>query len=62
MRALWDVDAAAGPAAMRELEQAFAAAVSAATPARPADPTPRAVLRAAVLRHVQDHLPDSSCP
>ena len=33
MRALWDVDAAAGPAAMRDLEQAFAAAVSAATPA-----------------------------
>ena len=60
MRALWDVDAAAGLAALRELEQAFAAAVSAATPAgAPADPTPRAVLRAAVLRHVQDHLPDS---
>ncbi len=61
MRALWDVDAAAGPAVMRELEQAFAAAVSAATPAgAPADSTPRAVLRAAVLRHVQDHLTDSS--
>jgi AraC-like DNA-binding protein len=61
MRALWDVDAAAGPAAISELEHAFAAAVSAATPAgAPADPTPRAVLRAAVLRHVHDHLTDSS--
>jgi AraC-like DNA-binding protein len=62
MRALWDVDDTADPAAVRELEQAFAAAVSAATaPAgAPAEPTSRATLRAAVLRHVQDHLPDSS--
>jgi AraC family transcriptional activator of tynA and feaB len=62
MRALWDVDDAAEPAAMRELERSFAAAVTAATmPAGlRAEPTPRATLRAAVLRHVQDHLTDSS--
>ena len=33
MRALWHVEATTGPAAMRELEQAFAVAVSAATSA-----------------------------
>jgi AraC-like DNA-binding protein len=62
MRALWEVDDTAGPAAMRELEQAFAAAVSAATApvGAPAEPTPRTVLRATVMRHVQEHLNDSS--
>jgi AraC family transcriptional activator of tynA and feaB len=62
MRALWDVDGTAGTAAMRELEQSFAVAVSAAAmPAGAlAEPAPRAALRAAVLRHVQDHLADSS--
>ena len=62
MRALWDVDEAAGPAALRELEHSFAAAVAAATApsGEVAEPTPRAALRAAVMRHVQDHLVDSS--
>jgi AraC-like DNA-binding protein len=62
MRALWDVDGATDPAAVRDLEQAFAGAVSAATASAraAAEPTPRAILRAAVLRHVQDHLADSS--
>jgi transcriptional regulator GlxA family with amidase domain len=60
MRALWDVDDTAGPAAMRDLEQSFAAAVSAAAAPAGRSTTPRAALRAAVLRHVQDHLTDSS--
>jgi AraC-like DNA-binding protein len=62
MRALWDVDETAGPAARLELERAFGAAVSAATAPTgdlPA-PVPRAALKAAVLRHVHEHLADPS--
>ncbi len=60
MHALWEVEASVPAGALRDLEQSFASAVSAAaTPSgRPA--TPRGVLRAAVVRHVQSHLPDSS--
>jgi AraC-like DNA-binding protein len=60
MRALWDVDDAAEPAAMRELEQAFAHAVLAAATPVEHPTTPRATLRAAVMRYVQDHLTDSA--
>ncbi|MGY1617196.1 helix-turn-helix domain-containing protein [Geodermatophilus sp. SYSU D00691] len=58
MRALWEVDEATPPAALRDLEQSFASAVAATTaPWEPAVPG-RAALRAAVLQHVRDHLTD----
>ncbi|GAA3168834.1 hypothetical protein GCM10010531_22320 [Blastococcus jejuensis] len=60
MRALWDVGDAAGPSSSHELEQSFASAVLAATAPAAPSATPRAVLRAAVLRHVEEHLTDSA--
>jgi AraC family transcriptional regulator, positive regulator of tynA and feaB len=61
MTSLWDVDLPAGSVASDELEHAFVSAVAAAMVGRPAlVDQPRAVLRAAVLRHVRGRLGDPS--
>jgi AraC family transcriptional regulator, positive regulator of tynA and feaB len=60
MRALWEVDSTVAAPTLRDLEQSFASAVSAALPRAGRPMAPRAALREAVLRHVQERIADSS--
>jgi AraC family transcriptional activator of tynA and feaB len=60
MSAMWELDAAPGPAAL-DVEQALTAAVSAAAADRDEAPTGRrAALRSEVLRRIEQWLPDST--
>jgi AraC family transcriptional activator of tynA and feaB len=60
MSAMWDLDAATGPAVL-DVEQALTAAVSAAAVERDDAPTDRrAALRAEVLHRIEQWLPDSA--
>ena len=60
MAAMWDLDTAIGPAVL-DVEQALAAAVSAAAAERSGPPADRhAALRAEVLRRIEQRLPDST--